>query len=76
MQRFVIGEKYLTCCPPPDQPLAERQSERREEEGGKREKSKLTCERRTDFSPADISKVQQHALLQRVKDVFTGYRVW
>ena len=41
----------------------------------KRREENLTCERRTNFSPANISKVQQHALLQRVEDVFTGYRV-
>jgi len=35
----------------------------------------LYRERRTDFSPADISKVQQYALLQRVKNIFTGYRI-
>jgi hypothetical protein len=46
--------------------------------GGEKEEEKkyLTRERRTDFSPADISKVQQHALLQRVKNLFTGYRIW
>ena len=40
------------------------------------EKKYLTRERRTDFSPADISKVQQQALLQRVIDIFTGYPIW
>jgi hypothetical protein len=40
------------------------------------EKKPLTRERRTDFSPADISKVQQHALLQRVKNISARYRIW
>jgi len=46
-----------------------------EREGGGKRKKSLTRERRTDFSPADISKVQQHALLQRVKNISTGYRI-
>ncbi len=32
-------------------------------EGGGQRRENLTCERRADFSPANISKVQQHALL-------------
>jgi hypothetical protein len=47
--------------------------------GGKRERGKkkyLTGKRRPDFSPADISKVQQHALLQRVEHILSGYRIW
>jgi hypothetical protein len=41
--------------------------------GERREENGLTRERRGDFSPAGISKVQQHALLQRVKNLFAGY---
>jgi hypothetical protein len=44
--------------------------------GKRREKKSLTRERRSDFSPANISKVQQHALLHRVKNISTGYRIW
>jgi hypothetical protein len=60
------GRNTLLC------PASTNYREEKEEE----EKKSLTRERRTDFSPADISKVQQHALLQRVKNIFTGYRIW
>jgi hypothetical protein len=71
MQRFVMGEKYFTLF------SVNKKRERIETLQEKEEEKKyLTRERRTDFSPADISKVQQHALLQRVKNIFTGYHIW
>ncbi len=67
IQRCVAGEKYLTVC--------------RKQRAQKREislalfpwsrRQKRTSERGTDFSPARISKVQQYALFQRVKDVLS-----
>jgi hypothetical protein len=79
MQRFVIGEKYLTS-PPPENKTNKRKKRsaprRVKDERRKRGRRKNhTCERRTNFPPANISKVQQHALLQRIKDVFAGYRI-
>jgi hypothetical protein len=44
--------------------------------GERRNLSPASDARRTTFSPADISRVQQHALLQRVKTASTGYRIW
>jgi hypothetical protein len=34
---------------------------------------RLTCERRAEFSTANISKVQQQALLQRIENVLARY---
>jgi len=59
MQRFVMGEFTLI----PRQPKKNLYTGEKK----RRKKKSLTSERRADFSPADISKVQQHALLQRVK---------
>jgi hypothetical protein len=61
MQRFVMGEKYFTVVP--RQQKKKNRIESLGEEKEKEEKRSLTRERRTDFSPADISKVQEHALL-------------
>jgi hypothetical protein len=33
---------------------------------------RLTCERRADFSPANVPEMQQHALLERVENVLAG----
>ena len=60
-QRFVIGEKYLTCSQPPKKV----QFLWRAKDG--REEKRLTFERRVDFSTANFSKVQQNALLRRIK---------
>jgi hypothetical protein len=75
MQRFVMGEKYFTLFRVNTKKGRKKKQNRNTGEN-RREKKSLTRERRTDFSPADISKVQKHALLQRVKNVFTGYRIW
>jgi hypothetical protein len=39
-------------------------------------KKRLTCERRVDFSTANISKVQQQALLQHIENVLARYLLW
>jgi len=49
------------------------QRERQQEQNRQRT---LTCERRADFTPANISKVQQHALLQCDKNVLGRYLLW
>ena len=68
-----MGEKYFTLFS-----VNKKKGKRIETLGEEKEEEKknLTRKRRTDFSPADISKVRQHALLQRVKNIFTGYRLW
>jgi hypothetical protein len=60
-QKFVIGEKYLTCSKPPKN----NQLLWRAKDG--RKAKRLTFERRVDFSTANFSKVQQNALLRRIK---------
>ena len=70
MQRFVMGEKYFTfffffgfATTKQGGWDITKSNINTGKEGGKEKKKFLTRERRSDFSPTDISKVQQHALL-------------
>src|SRR6267142_106074 len=82
------GRKVLDCSPPDNNSDRKKRKEtihqsRVKPFGGRRGikkkigiEKRLTCQRRADFSPANISKMQQHALLQRIKNVLARYLLW